>query len=89
MRREIIAAALAALMAAPAFAAVNEGDGETRSAQTAVEGDAERERERERGRDMRKPERAGADLESCKRDADGMRGPERSRFMTQCLRERK
>ncbi len=31
----------------------------------------------------------GGDLASCKRDADGMRGPERSRFMTACLRERK
>ena len=29
------------------------------------------------------------DLESCKRDADGMRGPERSRFMTSCLKARK
>jgi hypothetical protein len=29
------------------------------------------------------------DLSSCRRDADGMRGPERSRFMTSCLRERK
>ena len=28
------------------------------------------------------------DLTSCKRDADGMKGPERSRFMTSCLRER-
>jgi hypothetical protein len=26
---------------------------------------------------------------SCKRDADGMKGPERSRFMTTCLKERK
>ena len=32
---------------------------------------------------------SGSDLVTCKRDADGMRGPERSRFMTQCLRERK
>ena len=29
------------------------------------------------------------DLESCKRDADGMKGPERSRFMTACLKDRK
>ncbi|MDB5862693.1 MAG: hypothetical protein JWO70_499 [Betaproteobacteria bacterium] len=40
-------------------------------------------------REERKGARTGDDLESCRRDADGMRGPERSRFMTQCLRERK
>ena len=34
-------------------------------------------------------DKAPNDLESCKRDADGMKGPERSRFMTSCLRERK
>ena len=28
-------------------------------------------------------------LDTCKRDADGMKGPERSRFMTQCLKERR
>jgi hypothetical protein len=40
-------------------------------------------------RDARKSARTGDDLESCRRDADGMRGPERSRFMTQCLKDRK
>jgi hypothetical protein len=40
-------------------------------------------------RDAPRSARAGDDLESCRRDADGMRGPERSRFMTQCLKERK
>ena len=35
------------------------------------------------------PERKSDDLTTCKRDADGMRGPERSRFMTRCLKERK
>jgi hypothetical protein len=34
------------------------------------------------------PKSGGDDLTTCKRDADGMRGPERSRFMTECLRER-
>jgi hypothetical protein len=34
-------------------------------------------------------ERGESDVASCKRDADGMRGPQRSRFMTQCLKERK
>jgi hypothetical protein len=28
-------------------------------------------------------------LDTCKRDADGKKGPERSRFMTACLKERK
>jgi hypothetical protein len=40
-------------------------------------------------RDAPKGARTGDDLESCRRDADGMRGPERSRFMTQCLKDRK
>jgi hypothetical protein len=40
-------------------------------------------------REPRKSGRTGDDLESCRRDADGMRGPERSRFMTQCLKDRK
>ena len=40
--------------------------------------------------DRRALERRGDDdLTSCRRDADGMRGPERSRFMTRCLKERK
>ena len=28
------------------------------------------------------------DLDSCRRDARGLEGPERSRFMTECLRTR-
>ena len=28
-------------------------------------------------------------LDTCKREADGKKGPERSRFMTACLKERK
>jgi hypothetical protein len=28
------------------------------------------------------------DLVSCKRDAGGMHGPERARFMTECIRKR-
>ena len=30
----------------------------------------------------------GRDLTSCRRDAKGLHGPERARFMTECLRER-
>jgi hypothetical protein len=45
--------------------------------------------ERGEKKDERAQERTGDDLASCKRDADGMRGPERSRFMTQCLKERR
>jgi len=37
----------------------------------------------------RSQDKAPNEFESCKRDADGMKGPERSRFMTACLTERK
>jgi hypothetical protein len=30
----------------------------------------------------------GRDLSSCRRDAKGLHGPERARFMTECLRNR-
>ena len=30
----------------------------------------------------------GRDLTSCRRDAKGLHGPERARFMTECLRNR-
>jgi hypothetical protein len=75
------------------FAADN--DGETVPvAQSAESADTDRARssdgdERQKSRETRRQPRIGDDLESCKRDADGMRGPERSRFMTQCLKERK
>ena len=63
----------------------------------AVEGGgepAERESEKtaaehdKRDRAGKKDERRPDDLESCKRDATELHGPERARFMTECLRER-
>ena len=36
-----------------------------------------------------KTARPGDELDTCKRDAEGMKGPARSRFMTACLKERK
>jgi hypothetical protein len=58
--------------------------------ETDSKGAREPNKETDQGaRDPRKNARTGDDLDSCRRDADGMRGPERSRFMTQCLRERK
>ena len=84
MRPAPIVLLLAALAAPPAFAAdTSRDDGKSTSAPPAD--DAERAAKP----DKREGERVGDDLASCKRDADGMRGPERSRFMTQCLRERK
>ena len=75
-------AALAALALPPAHAAHAERDkGKDASAPAADSGNAKKE--------ARAAPRTGDDLASCKRDADGMRGPDRSRFMTQCLRERK
>jgi hypothetical protein len=39
--------------------------------------------------DEKSAAKAPSEFETCKRDADGMKGPERSRFMTACLKERK
>ena len=56
-------------------------------------GDRNKEATAERGGEPKKDSapavRGSDDLSTCKRDADGMHGPERSRFMTQCLRERR
>ena len=38
--------------------------------------------------EKKRPIRTRDDLDSCKRDAEGMKGPERARFLTECLRER-
>ena len=38
--------------------------------------------------EKKRPFRTRDDLDSCKRDAEGLKGPERARFMTECLRER-
>ena len=84
MRSTTIVLLLAALASPPAFAAdTSRDDGKSESARPSDDG------ERAARQDKRESERVGDDLASCKRDADGMRGPERSRFMTQCLRERK
>ena len=87
------AAALAALALPPAYAVeADAGDVVTGGSADSERGrpaSSERGGERPRDRDRSDTARVGDDLESCKRDADGMRGPERSRFMTQCLKERK
>ena len=86
MRKYPIALLLAALAAPPAYAdadAATVRDG--RGAIGRSSDDGERTAKPERPSE----ERTGDDLASCKRDADGKRGPERSRFMTQCLKERK
>jgi hypothetical protein len=83
LRRPLFVLVLAALLAAPpAYAGDTVRDGKGASARSSDNG------ERTAKPDKRE-ERTGDDLASCKRDADGKRGPERSRYMTQCLRERK
>lgn len=82
MRLALVAAALAALALPPAHAA--ESDRREKAADAPAAGRIEQDAKK-----ARPAERLGDDLGSCKRDADGMRGPERSRFMTQCLRERR
>ena len=38
--------------------------------------------------EKKRPKRTRDDLDTCKRDAEGLKGPERSRFLTECLRDR-
>ena len=83
MRLTLIAAMAAALALPPAFAA--DADGSNAKAETAR---AAQEAERNKA-DKASAERPADDLVTCKRDADGMRGPKRSRFMTECLKERR
>jgi hypothetical protein len=75
---------LSALFAGPCGAAEKSDD---KTAPATEKREEPRDEPRPESRD--KAVRTGDDLESCKRDADGMKGPERSRFMTECLRERK
>ena len=53
-------------------------------------GKSEESYEKESRKDgpKRKPQQTRDDLDTCKRDAEGMKGPERSRFMTACLKDR-
>jgi hypothetical protein len=104
MRAVLVAAALAALALPPAHAADGDkGSGARAAAKTeqkvkkdtaAAERSADRKKDAaaEPGDDRKEARpaaRVGDDLTTCKRDADGMRGPERSRFMTDCLKERR
>jgi hypothetical protein len=50
--------------------------------------EASYEKESRKDGAQRKPQRTRDDLDTCKRDAEGMKGPERSRFMTACLKDR-
>lgn len=82
--KTILTAAIfgASLCLNPAQAAEGGGEPvERESKATAVEHD---KGDRARKKDERRPD----DLESCKRDATDLHGPERARFMTDCLRER-
>lgn len=75
-------AALAVCLAfAPAYAA-SDGD------------DAKSERAEEKAAEKDAPNKdrvpkGASDTASCRRDAKGLHGPERARFMTECLRERR
>ena len=46
------------------------------------------EQPRKNGAAKKRTGKTRDDLDSCKRDAEGMKGPERARFLTECLRER-
>ena len=72
-----------ALALSPAALAAGENDGDSKTAQA-----EQRERDTAKASTER-GDKPTTDLESCKRDAEGMKGPDRSRFMTACLRERK
>jgi len=81
----LAAGALAAGLAlSPLCAQASNND--SKAAQVEQKG---KESDQKSSADTKAADKAPNDLVSCKRDADGMRGPERSRFMTACLRERK
>lgn len=82
----LLAAALAVSPAALASNRDSKAGAPDRSADKNAEKTAERKSADDRGSAKDQPE---DNLESCKRDADGMKGPERSRFMTECLKERR
>jgi len=77
----LFAASLLACAVAPAQAADNK------------DGKASQVEQKDKGREKASQDEPAAkppsDLESCRDDADGKRGPERSRFMTACIRDRK
>jgi hypothetical protein len=80
MRKIIAAAALGwAVVLAPLPAAASNKDSKT-SPQKNVDQRSASDANAAKPRD---------ELDTCKRDAEGMKGPERSRFMTACLKERK
>jgi hypothetical protein len=83
MYKSVAVALLAGLLAVPAAVLASNNAGKAAA--------DSRDAGRKSSADPAQPkdQRPGSDLESCKRDADGMKGPERSRFMTECLKQRK
>jgi hypothetical protein len=76
-----------ALALSPLFAQASNNDSKATATQDQQQ--KGKESDQKSSADTKAADKAPNDLVSCKRDADGMRGPERSRFMTACLRERK
>src|SRR5688572_11208380 len=86
VRTIFAAAAIAASLALPLSlpSAYGADDREGSKPEQAEERTAEKAAPKER----RKPQ-AATDTVSCRRDAQGLHGPERATFMTECLRTRR
>jgi hypothetical protein len=85
MVKTLIAVLLACVLAASNTALASNNDSKDG---TAAKG-AEQKSEGSRGGRSGDQPRREDNLDTCKRDADGMKGPERSRFMTECLKQRR
>jgi hypothetical protein len=79
----IVAAGVVAWAIALAPMLAQAADKESKQAET------QKDREAPKASSTNPEDKGPNDLESCKRDADGMKGPERSRFMTSCIKARK
>ena len=75
---------IAAILIAPTAGAAEPASGNPKAEQRPAEKGPEKHERREKA----EIQKSTSDLDACKRDAHGLEGPERSRFMTGCLKQR-
>ena len=88
-RSSLLAAALVAWGSAFAPLHARAADNEPKQAEQTEQTATREEKSAQKAAAIDPADKAPNDLESCRRDAEGMKGPERSRFMTSCLKARK
>ena len=86
----LAAGAVAAAMAlSPLYVQASNNDSKAAQAQQKGNDHDQKASANDKAAANKAADKAPNEFVSCKRDADGMTGPERSRFMTTCLKERK